>query len=423
MDKAEIPENIGKIINFIKKVFVKFYRDRCLIRASGMAYSSLLALVPLSALVFSLLTAFGVFDRLKESIQALVFQQLLPTRQNEVISYINIFIENTKTLGVVGLLLFTLTSVLLISNIQGNFNDIWNVRKKRNFFNQFSVYISVILISTLFIGAGFVISGWIKSAAAEITFLKINLVIQFLITFSPKVFFSFNLFILILAVPSTRVRISGAFAGALSGGLLMWVVKHFFASWSATAVRYSVIYGSIALIPIFLIWLYIIWLVILLSVEISCVWQNRAILEIKSSEMPLFRQFRDIFDIYLLVAENYLDNKGGITAEEVSEKAGDNGNIYMSLSFLEKSDLVYRIEEASVRYIPVTPPHTTLTGSVVGKICGTGPGEGLYSRIYERITEYADDFFSIGENRYISELLNYSGRELPDNRGAENGSD
>ena len=104
-----------------------------------MAYSSLLALVPLSALVFSLLTAFGAFDKLKESIQELIFSQLLPTRQNEIIEYINIFIENTKTLGVVGLLLFTLTSVFLISNIQGNFNDIWNVRKKRNFFSQFSI--------------------------------------------------------------------------------------------------------------------------------------------------------------------------------------------------------------------------------------------------------------------------------------------
>ena len=75
-----------------------------------MAYSSLLALVPLSALVFSLLTAFGVFDKLKASIQNLVFQQLLPTRQNDIIQYINIFIENTKALGVVGLLLFTITS-------------------------------------------------------------------------------------------------------------------------------------------------------------------------------------------------------------------------------------------------------------------------------------------------------------------------
>ncbi len=119
-------------------------------------------LVPLSALVFSLLTAFGAFDRLKDSIRTLVFQQLLPMHQNDIIEYINIFIDNTKTLGVVGLLLFTLTSVFLISNIQGNFNDIWYVRNKKSFFGKFSVYISIIIISTLLTGSGFALTGWIK---------------------------------------------------------------------------------------------------------------------------------------------------------------------------------------------------------------------------------------------------------------------
>ena len=405
--------HLKRILLFIKNVAVKFYKDRCLIRASGMAYSSLLALVPLSALVFSLLTAFGAFDKLKESIQELVFRQLLPTRQNEIIGYINIFVENTKTLGVVGLILFTLTSVFLISNIQGNFNDIWNVRKKRNFLSQFSVYISVILISTLLVGVPFTISGWIKTTAAEITFLKINLLVQFLITFSPKIFFSFTLFILILAVPSARVRFPGALAGAVSGGLLMWGVKKLFASWSTTAVRYSVIYGSIALIPIFLIWLYIIWLVILLSVEISFVWQNGGYREKTGVESSLFENFRKIFELYLLIAERYMEGSGGISAEEISGIESLSGNYTEMLFILEEASLVYRIENGRTVFVPSSSPHTTPADYVIKKITGYPGCDGSRFRfLYKEMENLLDAHFSGSRDKYISGLLEHHGSSI-----------
>ena len=395
-----------KFLLFLKHLFIKFYKDRCLIRAAGMAYSSLLALVPLSALVFSLLTAFGVFDKLKASIQNLVFQQLLPTRQNDIIQYINIFIENTKALGVVGLLLFTITSVFLISNIQGNFNDLWNAERKRNFFSQFSVYISVILISTLLIGSGFAISGWIKSAAAKITFLRINLVIQYIITFSPKVLFSFTLFILILAVPSVKIRVSGAFLGAVSGGFLMWAVKTVFTAWSANAIRYSVIYGSIALIPIFLIWLYLIWAVILLSVEIACVWQTGGLKKKDCSVMPLFESFRESFELYLFISERYMDNSGGVSFREIASWSEDEGRLQGMLSALENLNLIHSVEKNSVIYIPSTPPHTTLTAYVIEKITGSGNNSGRkYSDIYKKIIAAGERAFSSENYKYISRII------------------
>ena len=398
--------HIIKILVFSRNVLIHFYKDRCLIRASGMAYSSLLALVPLSALVFSLLTAFGAFDKLKETIQVIIFQQLLPTRQNDIIQYINIFIENTKALGVVGLLLFTITSVFLISNIQGNFNDIWKVRKKRNFFSQFAVYISVIILSTLLIGSGFAITGWIKSRAADISFIRINQAIQFLITFSPKVLFSFTLFIIILAVPSVRVKITGAFAGAVFGGLLMWGVKKLFATWSATAISYSLIYGSIALIPIFLIWLYIIWLVILLSVEISCVWQNNGADIEPYDDYVMFSRFRSAFETYLMISERYMENSGGITADDLSDAGETDGIDIQLLNILEQSGLVYRVENGIVFYVPSSPPHTTETESVIRKITGySETGESRYSIFYNELAEAVHSDFYEKKYKYISGLL------------------
>ena len=391
---------------FIKRVFLKFHRDRCLIRASGMAFSSLLALVPLSALIFSLLSAFGVFDPLKEHIQQIIFQQLLPTRQEDIIQYVNMFVENTKTLGVVGLLLFTITSVFLISNIQSNFNDIWMVEKKGNFFRQFSVYISVIVISTLLMGSGFVLTGWIESTASSISFLSINLIVQYLITFSPKIIFSLTLFIVILAVPSVKVRFPGALAAAAAGGFLMWAVKSLFISWSNTAIRYSVIYGSIAIIPIFLIWLYLLWVVILLSVEISCVWQTGWDDRNEKFKGSLFDTFKSIFELYLFIAEKYADNSGGASLRDIEQRDPGRKSSECLISSLEKSNLIHRVENGKVIFIPSAPPHTALSSDVIKIITGMNSlPENKLSDVYKTFFLNRESSINNGNYKYINDIL------------------
>ena len=406
--KNKIYHYLKNIFIFFRTVLIKFYRDRCIIRASGMAYSSLLALVPLTALVFSLLTAFGVFDRLRSVIQQFVVEQLLPTRQGEIISYINIFVENTKTLGVAGLLLFTVTSVLLISNIQSNFNDIWKTEKKLGFISRFSVYTSVIMISTMLVGSGFAVTGWIQRKASSLFYPDLNRIFQLFIFVSPKILFSFSLFILILAVPSVPVKGKNAFAGAVFGGFLMWVVKKVFAAWSNNAIRFSLVYGSIALIPIFLIWLYILWIVILFSVEISYVmqtgWRNKK----KDEHKSVFETFREIFEVYLFICTRYLENSGGTEVSDIQIFRDEDGfDAEAAAGELVKNGLILRIDNGNYSFVPSTPPHSTLIIDVIKKITGvsTAAGSSVYEHVYREIVPALINSRRNGENITVSCLL------------------
>ena len=100
--------------------------------ASGLAFASLLALVPISALLFSLFSGFGAFTSIVESIQAFLIRILVPTQQEEILTYVSRVVENTSGLGVFGLVFFLITSVFLLAGIQRTFDLVWGTVSKRN---------------------------------------------------------------------------------------------------------------------------------------------------------------------------------------------------------------------------------------------------------------------------------------------------
>ena len=119
-----IAKGISKGLKFSEKLFSEFKKDKCFIRASSLAYSSLMALIPLTALSFSLFTAFDTFSGIKDNIQKSLVALLIPTQHDTLYGYIDQFLENSKTMGVIGLLLFALTSIMLLNRISESFNSI-----------------------------------------------------------------------------------------------------------------------------------------------------------------------------------------------------------------------------------------------------------------------------------------------------------
>ena len=115
----------------LKRVFQEFRKDQCLVRASGLAFASLIALVPLSALLFSLFSSVGSFTDLIENLQGFLIRQLVPASQEEIMVYVRRFVENTRALGVIGLLFFLVTSVFLLSTIRNTFNAVWEASWSR----------------------------------------------------------------------------------------------------------------------------------------------------------------------------------------------------------------------------------------------------------------------------------------------------
>lgn len=302
------------------RLWREFNRDQCAVRASGLAFASLLALVPVSALLFSLFSALGTFSGLVESIQAFLLRILVPTQQEEILSYVNQFVDNTRRLGVFGLLVFLVTSILLLAAIQRTFDAVWGTASRKNPLSKVATYMSILIVGSFIMSLGLNIAGVVNSFVSSILPEDSRWLPEFLVRAVPVVFLFGALFFMIRFVPAGPVRSKSALIGAVVGSVLWEIARSLFMFWANYVIRLSVIYGSLAVIPIFLVWLYLAWMIVLLSLEVAYVHQHRkhrgegkAVWELEPAEL-----LRSGFGLYLFIAREFANGNGAPTTGVLS---------------------------------------------------------------------------------------------------------
>lgn len=265
---------IRSLWGFIVRVGKRFSADACAGRAAGLAFSSLFALVPLSAFVVAVLTAFGAFDPLIEEAQQALIQQLVPAVHEEVFASVRQFASNTRALGFLGFLIFIATAILLIRNVSNSFNAIWGFRTRRGIWSNIASYTSIIVIGTTLISASFALGPVVQTVieasfpdAPQVTWLRTFLV--------PPILVFATIFTLNMLVPAGKIHPPSAAVGAAVTVVIWEVAKRIFVFWSSSVMRLNLIYGSLAVLPIFLIWLYLTWFFILIGVEVAYSFQHR----------------------------------------------------------------------------------------------------------------------------------------------------
>jgi membrane protein len=307
---------------FLGTLFAEFQRDQCLIRAAGLAFATLLALVPLSALVFSLFSALGSFNDLLERFQAFLITQLLPASQEEIMAYIRGFVQNTRALGVVGLLFFLVTAVLLLNTVQNAFNAVWGSRERRNSFHRLVTYASMLIVGSFLLSIGLNLTGLIRSLLDGRAVAGIGRTLSFLTGVVPFLFIFLALLLMISLVPSGRVRGASALVGAAAGVVLWELARRLFFLWITYVLRMSVVYGSLAVVPIFLIWLYVAWSVVLLALEIAYVHQHRHFAWLGRLPQQVSPGDRVLFglEVFLEVAGRFHRGESPPSGEEIARR-------------------------------------------------------------------------------------------------------
>ena len=317
--KSQIKKTGLWVYRFTRGVVSEFTSDQCLIRAPGLAFSTLLALVPLSALILSLIPSVSSFDGVLLSIQKVLVRQLVPTMQDEIMGYINLFIDNTNALGVVGLLFFLSTSVMLFASIRNNFCAIWGTPPGRNPLLQFMTYASILTVGGFLISIGLYFTGLFESF-----FPMLAANFPFVTKIFPTALTFLIFLLLVVFIPNDRISwISGAI-GALVGTLLWEIARVLFAFWVTSIIKLSVIYGSLAVIPIFLIWLYLAWAIVLLSLEITKVHQHRVFFlkESAPNKRDAAQRFLQGIKLYFVVARHYANGLPPLSSRDLAKTLG-----------------------------------------------------------------------------------------------------
>ena len=337
----------GKISNIIivaKKALEGYKRANSGLWVTSLCFYTILSLVPIFAILFSLGTWFGVADYLLIKLRE--YSPLNDDSINLLITFAQNFLENTRTgvLAGIGFLFLGWTLISMFSIIEKAFNDIWRVEKSRMFLRKITDYISFfILFPTLLV----VSSGVIKIIGNKVGIENVGLSI--FIKFIPFLTLLFFFTIMYMLIPNTKVRFIPALIAAMFISLFFSGFQSLFILLQDTVNAYNKIYGSFSVIFIFLFWLKIMWFFIILGSHLCYFLQNR--------ELHLFT--KDISDINFKIKEY----TGVILMKELVERYLNN------LSPLTINEMVknYGIPYEIVRYVLDIFISNELVGEIQGK--------------------------------------------------------
>lgn len=278
LDALPAPRRWGVTGVRIGQILVRdFQNGEITLRAMGLVYTTLLSLVPLLALAFSMLKAFGVDNALRPVLHR--FLAPLGSQADEIIDKVVGFVENVQVgvLGAIGVVLLMYSVVSLIQKVESGCNYIWQVRKMRSLGRRFTEYLSILIVGPIVVLAA-------SSMTASLTS---NTVVEYLSTIEPfgtslyvagrmvpYVLYSIGFTLLYAFMPNTKVHWLPAMGGGIFAGVLWQTASLGFAVFASNSSNYNAIYSSFAILILLLVWLYVSWLIMLLGCRVAFLLQH-----------------------------------------------------------------------------------------------------------------------------------------------------
>jgi len=313
-------------INTIKAVMLSvrfFSAHRVMERASALTYYTLLAIVPMLALLLSIGRVIGVQDILRQSLEndTQAHSEALRYLFQFAESYIN-QTNNGLIMGV-GIIMLLYVVFSLMGKVETVLNEIWQQKHGRSLLRQVTDYLSLMILVPLFL---LVISGvqiFMKTyISSERELQEISGVLLYLLRFGPYVLTILMLTFIYVVIPNCKVKFRNAFAAALIAGTLFIIFQQFYISGQIWVSKYSAVYGSFAALPLLLLWIQASWVICLYGAELSYALQNIQHYNFENLETELSRQDRDFLMLLIasVVYNKFSRQEPAPTTEELSEE-------------------------------------------------------------------------------------------------------
>ncbi|MGL6065224.1 MAG: YihY/virulence factor BrkB family protein [Fusobacteriaceae bacterium] len=306
----------GKISNLyraFKGALKNYKRANSSLWVNSLCYISILSLVPLLAIGFSIGRWLGIDDYLAKQLylNSPLNEETLGVLLNASTNLLN----NTRSglLAGIGFIFLGWAIISMFSLIEKSLNSIWRIKKQRALGRRFSDYLTVFMVFPLTILSMNILTG---NGSKIITLPPfINIIAPYL---SLWAFF----FIFYMIMPNTKIRLVPAIISSFFISLLFNQSNVIFLKLQILITEYNKIYGSFSIILIFLIWLKIIWFLILLGSHLTYFLQNNdTLLNIDGIKYLNFNtKFKLTTIIVIILTKNFVDNEPPITTKEISSK-------------------------------------------------------------------------------------------------------
>ncbi len=352
------------------------------LRSMGLVYTTLLSLVPLLAVSFSVLKAFGVHNAAEPFL--LSFLAPLGPTAADLAHRIVGFVNNMKVgvLGFLGLGLLIYTVISLIQKVEKSFNAIWRVRSPRSILQRFSDYLSVVLVGPVLVVSALGLTAMLMST----TFMEkliaigpVGIIVTFVGKLVPYVLICAAFTFIYVFLPNTKVRFGPAVTGAVAGGVLWETVGWGFASFIVASTRYGAIYSGFAALILFMIWLYLSWLILLVGAEVAFYRQNPQFLRIaRDGRIPDARLIEQTaVTIMFLIAQHFYLGRPPWTVNSLARRVSlPPEQVEEVVDALRRVRLVAETADDPPAYLPARDIGTIALRDVYDAVRARGRGKG-----------------------------------------------
>ncbi len=294
-------------VRILKKIVLSIrgcFEDDLLYRASVLTYYTLLAIVPIFALILAVGRGFGIQDNINDFITRIVGESrdILPF----FMQFVNNYLEQAHGglfVGI-GVIILLWSVVSMFRQIENNFNRIWNVHKNRSIVRQFTTYLTILVVAPILMVVSASLSGavdryveYVANSSIGSFFIPIY---QFFIRLTPYLAYWLLFTIVFLVIPNTKVRFRDALFSAIVTGTAFYLLQIIYVSGQVTLSRYNAVYGSFAAIPLLMFWLQISWLIVLYGAELCYVSQNLSSYNFESDTKNISRRYKDFTLVIVL---------------------------------------------------------------------------------------------------------------------------
>ena len=389
------------------------------LRAMSLVYTTLLSIVPLLAVSFSVLKGFGVHNK----IEPVLFNFLDPLGPNgaEITSRIIGFVENVKVgvLGSVGFALLIYTVIALLQKIEAAFNFVWQVEKLRSFSQRFSNYLSVILIGPVLVFSAVGLTATIMNTSLAQQLFAIapfgtllmmtgKLVPYFLVCLAFTLIYIF--------IPNTRVEFRAAVIGGLIAGVLWETTGWGFAMFIASSSKYAAIYSSFAILILLLIWLYLSWLILLVGSQIAFYVQHLQYMTLHRVEFVLSNRLRERLALQMmyLVGYSHYHNKPPWSLDDFAARLElPSEPVHRILTIMVDAGYLVEVtgEDPSV-YLPVHDISTLRLADMLARVRAAGEDRFLndeqlpeIDEVDRLVADIHDSYLNVLGERTLKDLV------------------
>lgn len=257
-----------RIQSFARFLWVRFLDDRCFETAGALAYTTLFALVPLSVVVFGILSAFPVFDAWSAQLTNFVFSNFVPSSARVVEDYLREFAASARKLTFTGIGALLVSLLLTMWSIESTFNRVWRVPTPRPRLMRFLVYWTLLTLGSLLAVSSLAITSYLFSLPVLSGVEQLGWS-QRVLAYLPNLVELAVFSVAYWLIPHRSVPFRFALAGGLFATLLFELAKRGFAAYLLGVPTYDQLYGALAVAPIFMIWIYLSWVVVLLGASFA----------------------------------------------------------------------------------------------------------------------------------------------------------